>query len=54
MASIQGSLTATTGETLKVVYDFVKEGPQWKIISIQLINPEQSMEQGEYPAPSPR
>jgi hypothetical protein len=39
IASIQGTLTATTGETLKVEYDFVKEGPQWKIIGIRLLKP---------------
>jgi Domain of unknown function (DUF4864) len=40
VAAIQGTLTATTGETLRVEYDFVKEGPQWKIIGIKLLKPQ--------------
>lgn len=40
VASIQGTLTSTTGESLRVEFNFVKEGPQWKIIGVKLLKPQ--------------
>lgn len=39
VATIVGTLTATSGESRKVEYNFVKEGNQWKIAGIKLLRP---------------
>lgn len=40
IASLQGNLVSTDGDSLSVEYDLIQEGGQWKIYGFQLINPE--------------
>lgn len=49
IATIQGVLTSTDGETLNVEYKFVREGYQWRIIGIQLLRPSYQPEIGPNP-----
>jgi hypothetical protein len=39
VASLQGTLTSTTGETIHVEYFLEKDGGLWKILGIKLVNP---------------
>src|SRR5262249_34694085 len=51
VTSIQGTVTSQEGETLKVEYDFIKEGNEWKILGIKLFRPTSGPEPS---APSPQ
>lgn len=54
IGSIQGTMTSTTGESLKIEYDLIKEGHQWKILGIQIFRPNVQIEQGPMPGPEPQ
>lgn len=43
IATLQGTLTSTDGMNMKVEYDFIKEGTQWKIIGIELLRTPQPL-----------